>query len=435
MVVFATDQGTIPLTGTTTLTIFVGDVNDNNPVVVGSYDTSISEATAVNEVVFDIQANDADLGDNSRMTYSITAGNINNDFKIESASGIIQVNQALDRETTTGYNLEILIIDNGLPQLPTVMTATVTILDENDNIPVFTPPLSFTVAEDVAINHPVGTVISVDPDINNNGALVYDIILFYEGEPRFGMDISSGLISTTSTLDRETIETYVLLCRVSDNGVPQLFSEANVTITVSDINDNDPVFDKPSYNSFVFENTAVGQSIFTMTVSDPDLGNNGLISFTIDQSTPESLRSFQFFDISSPGGEVTVKQMIDRETDAYFTFVAIANDAGASPRSASATITITVGDVNDNTPQMIQSFFNAEVANDADCTDTILTLQATDPDDGVNAQIQYLLESGIYDFLVNLDIGTGKMISIMLNTVWKIRNQIRCQSESWLKIT
>ncbi|XP_069101569.1 cadherin-23-like [Argopecten irradians] len=407
MVILATDKGPTPLTGTSTVTISLIDVNDNDPSISGTYDTTIDEDTTVNTVVFTITATDLDYQENSQLSYSFNSGNTNTDFSIEVGTGIIQTANALDRETTASYTLEVYVVDNGATPRTASVTCTVTIGDLNDNTPAWTAaPYTFAVDENVATGTNVGTIAATDADTGVNSAISYSIIGYWSGGSNpVTIDTSTGVITTSASLDRESVDTYVIWCRVQDSGTPVLSSDTNVTITINDLNDNDPTFASTTYTATVTENTSVGTSITTMAATDADTGVNAVIVYSFDTSTTAGARADIYLTIGSSTGLVEVRSSIDRETDASFTVVVLAVDTGTTPRTGSTTLTVNVGDENDNSPIFSPTYYNSEVPYTGSCNPTILTLTATDADEGANAQLYYYFTTSNSDF--TMDASTG----------------------------
>ncbi|XP_033745601.1 protocadherin Fat 4-like [Pecten maximus] len=405
MVILATDKGAIPLTGTSTITISLIDVNDNDPSISGTYDSTVDEDTAVNTVVFTIIATDLDYGRNSQLSYSIVSGNTDACFKIESRTGIIQTVNTLDRELQSFYKMEVHVTDDGIPPRNASVTCTVTIRDVNDNAPHWiTQFFVLSIEENVAIGSSVGFVKATDADIGMNSALTYEIVNYWVGgSNQFVIDSSSGLISSTEALNREIIDTYVLWCRVYDGGSPMLLADSNVTITVSDLNDNNPVFEMRHYSGNIRESSQVGTAVLRVSANDADTGVNALLSYSLYKSA----RAAKYFNINATTGIIHVKALIDREKDPFFSFKVFVTDSGAPPRTGTTKVSITVQDVNDNRPEFKQEFYNTEVPHSDTCSSVLTTITATDVDEGPNALVSYYFDKYSEDF--NLDAVTGKI--------------------------
>ena len=229
------------------------------------------------------------------------SGNINNDLNVISTNGMLQAAKTLDREVTASYTLVILVADNGSPTARSAsVTATLTISDVNDNDPVFAgTPYAFSVAENSVVGVLVGTVAATDADTGLNANLVYSVQNFWSGDStHFVLDAATGELDTAvTTLDRETLDTYIIWCRVNDQGTPQRYADVNVTITITDINDNPPIFSATTYSGSVAENSAVGTSILSVVATDADIGVNAAITFTLDASTTAGAKADTFLQV------------------------------------------------------------------------------------------------------------------------------------------
>ncbi|XP_052778547.1 cadherin EGF LAG seven-pass G-type receptor 1-like [Mya arenaria] len=413
LVVYATDQGSNPQqnTGSVTYTVVLNDENDNDPVVQNTpYDTTITEDATLNTAAFTISVTDADENENAYLTYSLTSGNTNSDFSIDSGSGLLQVVNTLDRETTDVYYLEVTIVDAGAVPRSAIVTATVTVSDVNDNYPIFQPvpttTYSFSVSEQVPSGSSVDSVSATDADINTNGAVTFSVAYFLAGDSNhFVIDSSSGAIATAATLDRETQDTYVLVVRAIDGGTSPKTATATVSITILDYNDNTPSYSQTLYTGTVTENVAAGTSILTVLIDDLDINMNSAITLSIADSTAD-----MYIAADSATYILSVKTPIDRETVNFFDFALTATDGGTPPLSFTTQVQITVNDVNDNSPLFTQSFYNSEIAYNDACQVTAATLSATDADTGVNADFTFSVTQNDHPEVFSLDSQTGDIV-------------------------
>lgn len=138
LTVVATDKGEPPLSSTMDVTMMVLDVNDNTPSFSQNiYDIEIDENTLTGTDVIQVFASDADEGTNGQMRFSISGGNTNSDFRIDSVTGVISVAKQLDREARSSYSLVVQAADRGSSPRVDRATVNIVLLDVNDCSPVF----------------------------------------------------------------------------------------------------------------------------------------------------------------------------------------------------------------------------------------------------------------------------------------------------------
>ncbi|XP_076089767.1 protocadherin Fat 4-like [Mytilus galloprovincialis] len=403
----AVDQGSPVLTGTATITVLIDDVNDNIPIVYGDYLSVVPEDSGINTVVVIINATDADDGVNAELTYSIVSGNTDNDFKIDSGFGLLQVAKTLDRERTSSYDLVINVTDGGSTLKSSIVNVTITISDLNDNSPTFTSvTFNFNIAEDAAIGLEVGTVTANDLDADGNGHITYSLPIFWSGlNSHFQVNDTTGVISTAAALDRETFDSYTILCKIADNGSPTFTNTVNISITITDVNDNDPMFNDTAYSASFPENQAVGTTLVYVFATDADIGANKDIILTIDTSTTNGQTTETYIAIDSATQTLTVKQNIDREITSSFQFTLLATDGGTPSKSSNASISFIVEDLNDNAPSFSSSFYNAEIPYNDNCHVTVAVVSASDSDDG--DIVTYNLATTEYSNIFSLNSTSG----------------------------
>ena len=140
----------------------------------------------------------------------------------------------------------------------------------------------------IAENSLQSTVIAMisvnDPDSDNNGQVNCEI---NENIPFTIKSTSNGFYSlvTDSELDRERASEYNISVTCSDEGVPSLSSSVTLTLQISDVNDNTPVFERSSYEAYIIENNTPGLSIFTVKARDADWNQNARVSYILEDSS------------------------------------------------------------------------------------------------------------------------------------------------------
>lgn len=300
------DRGVPALYSSHHLRILVRDINDNNPVFQTTfYNFTIREnmnGDVIAETILQVSASDADLGDNSRIVYSI-ADSDSWGFAIDSKTGSISTARALvDRERAADIVIYVVAADQG-QSLRRSSTATVhfRVLDANDEAPVFLKShYEFSVDENQAPGTVVGWVSAVDQDAEPpQNVLRYSLLYDQNLGELFLIDPDSGVIVTAEFLDREELPVYQLTVIAADLGSPSLSALATLTVTVSDLNDNPPIIDFPSSENPVIEihwNPASGTKTTTITTRilarDLDSGRNAQLRYSLE--SPDSTTTDPF---------------------------------------------------------------------------------------------------------------------------------------------
>ncbi|EEC00768.1 conserved hypothetical protein, partial [Ixodes scapularis] len=267
----------------------------------------------------------------------------------------------LDRENTPFYSLVIEAYDGGRPPFKGSMTVNITIQDVNDNQPIFNQSRYFaTVAENATVGASVLRVFATDADSAENGRVSYSINRRQsDRENMFAIDPDTGVISVNKPLDFEAKDVHELVVVARDGGDQPL--ETTAFLAVTDANDNAPQFDRDVYYANVLEVADPGTSVLQLSATDRDEGNNSLVRYSI-RDTPDTYS--QWFRVDARTGLVTTRTHIDCETSPVPRVTVVATDSGSPPLSASATVLVTISDVNDNEPIFDQSFYNITVAED-----------------------------------------------------------------------
>ena len=248
-----------------------------------------------------LKATDKDIGKNAEISYSIASGNDQDNFRIDSDSGIIYTKAHLDYETRTQYNLVVEAKDT---KHKSEANVDVRVENVNDNSPVFGKKVyKISIPENQRLDEKVLTVSATDKD--PFGGLTYT---FVPQNNMFTVDPSSGDISPVSELDRETTDYYNLTVQVTDGGSPGLSDTAVVEISITDINDNRPKFNSSSEAISVLENSPVGTVLLTVAATDADIGVNAKLRYTIKQGNEKAK-----FKLDANSGLLTVLENIDRE--------------------------------------------------------------------------------------------------------------------------
>lgn len=390
--VIVTDHGTPKRSVTSFLTVTVSDTNDHSPVFEQTeYRVSIRENVEVGFEVMTVRATDGDAPSNANMIYKIVnEEDAHSVFEIDPLNGLVRIRERPDREIRAKYTLIVEANDQGKDPNPLTATATVhiTIEDENDNYPQFSERRYVVqVPENVGVNTKIIQVEATDKDEGNNAKVHYSII---SGNIRgqFYIHSPTGVIDVINPLDYESNREYNLRIKAQDGGRPPLINGTGmVVIQVVDVNDNAPMFVSTPFQASVLENVAIGHSVIHIQANDADSGENARLEYRLTGTTP----GFPF-TINNSTGWITVCEELDRETTEFYTFGVEARDNGVPSMSSSASITITVLDVNDNVPTFTEAVYSEKINEDAVVGTSVLTVTAVDRD--VNSVVTYQISSG-----------------------------------------
>ncbi|XP_077627075.1 protocadherin-23 [Crocuta crocuta] len=365
--------------------VVILDVNDHSPTFMSFPIAHIREDATVGSLVHHITAQDPDEGRNGRITYSILSGNENMAFMLDESSGLLTTTCPLDYEIKTQHVLTLLALDDGIPALSSSQTLTITVLDVNDEAPVFQQNLyEASVKENQNPGEFVTRVEAMDRDSGINSKFQFEIMPGASSE-LFRINPDTGEVVTTTTLDRESQEVFTLRVLVRDGGVPSLSGTTTVLCTVEDENDHAPEIIVPTHNIEVLENQEPGVA-YTVLASDMDAGNNGAVRYhIIDGNTDE------YFAINETSGDLSTTRALDREQVSNFTLVILCSDLGDPPRSSLAQLHVRVLDDNDHEPAFPTLHYQASVREDAAVGTVVLVLSAVDKDEGLNGQTEYFL--------------------------------------------
>uniref|UniRef100_A0A3Q3AMT5 Cadherin domain-containing protein n=1 Tax=Kryptolebias marmoratus TaxID=37003 RepID=A0A3Q3AMT5_KRYMA len=271
----AVDGGEPHMSGTMQILITVLDVNDNAPVFTQkTYKGTVTENSPKGTTVTSVTATDADHGLNSKITYSITntLDDVRQIFEVNEKNGEMRLIGGLDYEKKKHFQINVRARDNG--GLTDSCKIIVEVVDINDNEPTIKIMSKSAVISESAIPDTVVTMINIqDPDSGENGKVQCSV---HDHIPFILKTTSNNFYSlvTDSELDRERASEYNITVSCSDEGVPSLSSSVTLTLQISDVNDNAPVFDKSSYEACIVENNTPGLSIFTVKATDADWNQN-----------------------------------------------------------------------------------------------------------------------------------------------------------------
>ena len=355
---------------------------------------NLSEYTSINSLFAVVRAFSLDP-ESGEHSYSIASGNTGNDLAINVTTGVLSVARELDYETTTYYHLVVQYSDT---VHEVSVSVEVQVIDENDNHPQFSEVLyEATLSEDQLEGASVLSVLASDRDSAANGMVRYSIA---EGGVGFEIGRVSGEVITTTSLDYEQESVHNFTVVACDSGVPTLSSTVIVVVTVSNVDDECPVFESEYYSVTLFPGSPsveVGMVIQVMTVHaiDPD----GLSEVTYSLVSG-SHNGALHLDLNT--GAIT---LTDASPNIYTLYIA-ACDATCEDQSI-IEVVINIDGSNNHTPQF-NGQCGAEIMENSASGTIVTTLQATDSDDGVYGELTYAFTDETDESpLFSLDATTG----------------------------
>lgn len=385
--VIATDHGVPPQSASASVVITVQDVNDNDPVFEPKiYDLTVAEDDPPGTPVTTVTATDAD--EDNKLHYEITNGNVRGRFAITSQNGRgqITVAQPLDYKQEKRYILTVTATDSG--GRTDTATVYVNVTDANNYAPVFeNAPYSSSVYEDVVVGTTVLVVSASDNDVGLNAQITYSLT---DESNTFTINAQTGAITTIKPLDRETTAGYLLTVTAKDGGKPSMSDTTDVEIIVTDVNDNYPQFKQPAYSGSVSEDALIGTSVVQVVATDQDVGFNGRIRYTLSEKDQED----GSFVIDPASGVIRTNKGLDRESVAFYELEAYAIDRGSPTLSSSVPVTIKIEDINDSPPTFASDKIVLYIPENSPVGSTVGEIYAKDPDEGVNAAVQYSIIGG-----------------------------------------
>ena len=208
---------------------------------------------------------------------------------------------------------------------------------------------------------------------------------------------------------------YDITVTAKDLGSPSLSSTKTIRVEITDINDNRPVFSESPYTLYLVENNAPGASMFTVSASDADEGENALVSYSLGHVSA-GLSAASFLNINPENGNIYALKSFDFETLKTFQFQVVAKDSGTPSLSSNVTVNVFILDQNDNAP-VILSPVSAngsaegveEIPRNVNAGHSVAKVRAFDADIGYNAWLSFSLQHATDASLFALERYTGQI--------------------------
>ncbi|XP_030223878.1 protocadherin gamma-C5 [Gadus morhua] len=383
----------------------IRDINDNSPrFVKNELALEIAESTVIGVRFPLISAEDQDVGSNGLKTYVLSK---NDCFslkmkQIEDGRNVpeLVLDKSLDRETKSVHQLLLTALDGGNPVKSGTAQITITVLDNNDNYPIFQNSLyKVVVREDIAKGTLIVKTQASDPDEGPNGEVEYSFGIDTPENVLRLFDINSvtGEMFLKGLLDYETTVTYRIDISAKDKGSPKMEGHCRVQVDVLDVNDNSPEVILTSEPNDVPEDAPSGTVVALLSARDLDSGDNGKVTLKLPVGSPFSLKpSF------SNNYALVTNGVIDREIMSVYNIEITATDAGSPSLISKKIIPVKISDINDNAPVFSQPSYNVYIGENGRAGTIIYSVSASDLDLGDNSKLSYsILDSKVQDVSVS----------------------------------
>ena len=407
----ASDAGSPSMNATRSFTIFVVDIDDNVPLFVQStFQYDIVENNLPGALVGQVMANDLDPHSRAIGYRFATSSPL---FEIDRDTGSITARVSINREQVQPQYT--LLVETFYRDDPASATddaeVVVTVIDVNE-VGVIIHSFDLTIVdENVAQGTVVGRVNATDRDPSSNLTYFLSVTLDVLSVDENGTVFVSGPIDHESTVlfpdgnrfcpanTAPEVSCLPAIVRVTDitTGDDEVRS---ATLQVRDLDDEPPLFTEELYEISINESTQVGAELSSLNIraDDPDYDIIPEYSIPADQNVVD-------FSILPFSGVITIRQQLDYERTESYNFTVVASDP--SGNRGSATVEITILDVNDNAPEFLESFYNATISEDSDTGVVVEIVTARDLDSGTNGDVRYQITNGNIRNTFDIDSQNG----------------------------
>ncbi len=390
--VVAYDGGDPPKSGSIDVLITVEDANDNDPIFDNvTYEVTLYENVPIHTTIIQVHATDKDSGSYGQVVYRFsptTEENYGHLFGIVNTTGEVYVKGTIDYEISPIYHLSVSAYDRGPDSRPGDTTVIVRLRDINDNAPHITVNTltatdtdTASIDEDVDLDTFLAHITVTDPDVGASGQ--FNCLL---NDNHFSLEkLNKGeyKVVTKAYLDREKRANYNLAIECEDEGSQAQVALKHVHVTVTDINDNAPVFLQKSYATDILENNQIGAPIVQVNATDNDVGLNAEILYSVEESVQNT------FNINPSTGAITAKIIFDREQDEQFRFKVFATDKGTPPQTSTTLVVVTINDVNDEVPKFSQPIYSFGILENQPIGTNVGIVHAIDRDSGIFNKFEF----------------------------------------------
>ncbi|XP_060109633.1 protocadherin beta-16-like isoform X17 [Heteronotia binoei] len=398
LTLIAVDGGVPQRTGIVQIKINVLDNNDNFPKFTQSeYVVGLKENSPRGTLVLKVEARDLDLGSNAHVTYSFheVPEKISNLFYLHQETGQITILGPVDYEKQTSFDMDIKATDGG--GLSGHCKVLVEIEDENDNAPeISIISITSPLVEDSPLDTLVVLFSVTDRDSGDNGRTSCSVEMNLPFQLKTTVNNYYQLVTQTP-LDREKVPEYNITITSTDRGSPRLVSTRIISVEISDVNDNSPVFEKSKYEMHVWENNIPGLLMGSVHAVDLDEEQNAKVAYSLVPGNASGAPAASYVSINSETGNLYLLRSLDYEQIKEFQVTVRASDGGSPPLSSEVVVRVVILDENDNAPFFLYPLQNSTspcnelVPKSVEAGYLVAKVVAVDGDSGQNSWLSYEL--------------------------------------------
>ncbi|XP_061135391.1 protocadherin gamma-A2 [Syngnathus typhle] len=406
------DRGSPARTGTASIRIRVLDSNDNVPVFSQRlYRASVPENSVTGTLIAQLNATDLDDSLYGEITYSFShlTDKTRGVVDIDPRSGEVRVAGVIDYEEASSHELDVQAKDGGGQASHCKLI--IDVIDVNDNKPVIEiKSASANILEDSKPGTMVALINIYDMDTGNSGHVTCSIP---DNVPfQIVSEVKNYyMLVTAGKLDREVQSEYNITITATDSGSPSLESKKVLSIVLTDVNDNPPIFTQREYTANILENQPVGTFVMKVTAQDIDDPSNAKLNYQISKETNLDVSSF--LTINMETGELFTSRLFDYEQSVYFQIKVEARDGGDPQLTTTCTVNVFIKDQNDNMPVVlypVQAFIAEDVVPlEAPRGYLVTKVVAVDADSGHNAWLSYRIIKETQPNLFMVGLHTGEI--------------------------
>ncbi|KAM9456207.1 protocadherin alpha-7-like [Clarias gariepinus] len=355
----------------------------------------VKTGTVVGNIAKDLNINVHDL---DYRLFQIVSGSIKKYFDVNLKTGVLFVNERIDREEVCTLDQKCVLNIEALAQNPhNLYRIEITIVDINDNAPHFpVETVKLNITENASPGERFLLPAAEDDDIGSNALKNYRLSTneFFSIDVQNDEQSVSAELVLQKALDREKQSTLRLLLNALDGGKPPKFGTLNIIVNVIDVNDNSPVFSMPLYKAKVKENISIGTKILSVSASDLDEGIHSDITYSI---LGHGKSKKDLFIIIPETGQILVNRQLDYEENRAIELRVQARDKGFPPQSTQCKVLVEVLDENDNAPEIKTTQLLDKVKENTKPGTVVALVTVSDNDGGNNGVVQ-LKVTGSFPF-------------------------------------